>query len=402
MSDGEMMHKDLLRISWRQLRERRLRSILTILAVAVGVTTIISASAQVEGARVSILENLGKLGPDSIIVTVRGRVPFTDIDVARIKSLYGVAKATPVLRMNVRIPGMDTPVALVGISSRDLPDFLGELRLYEGGLYPDLPTPQAVIGNKIAIDEAGQIRYREGQPIVVQMGQRQLLFTVTGVLNTYGAAGIFPPDTSIFIPVEYYNNLVRGVGYSVVLVKAEDMELVDQVSETIGEVFGGRATITTIKHITETVTRITDQINFLLTAIASTSFIAAGLGTLNIMMISVLERVREIGILKALGMRDRGVLLIYVFQGLLIGIFGSLVGFAMGSIVAYLIPGLISGMSQRAGMAGEFPRLAYSPIISPSYLAVASLISIMVTLLATAYPSWRASKLKPVEALRYG
>ncbi|MEM3056492.1 MAG: FtsX-like permease family protein [Candidatus Bathyarchaeia archaeon] len=397
-----MMHKDLLRISWRQLRERRLRSILTILAVAVGVTTIISASAQVEGARVSILENLGKLGPDSIIVTVRGRVPFTDIDVARIKSLYGVAKATPVLRMNVRIPGMDTPVALVGISSRDLPDFLGELRLYEGGLYPDLPTPQAVIGNKIAIDEAGQIRYREGQPIVVQMGQRQLLFTVTGVLNTYGAAGIFPPDTSIFIPVEYYNNLVRGVGYSVVLVKAEDMELVDQVSETIGEVFGGRATITTIKHITETVTRITDQINFLLTAIASTSFIAAGLGTLNIMMISVLERVREIGILKALGMRDRGVLLIYVFQGLLIGIFGSLVGFAMGSIVAYLIPGLISGMSQRAGMAGEFPRLAYSPIISPSYLAVASLISIMVTLLATAYPSWRASKLKPVEALRYG
>lgn len=397
-----MRYWDLLNLSWRQLKERRLRSILTVLAVAVGVTTIISASAQVEGARVSIIENLGKLGPDSIIVTVRGRVPFTDVDVARISSLNGVLKATPILRMNVRIPGIDNPITLVGISSRDLPDFLGELRLYEGGAYPDLPTPQALIGNKIAIDETGQTRYREGQPILVQIGQRQLVFTVTGVLDTYGAAGIFPPDTSIFIPREYYNHLVRGSGYSVILVKAKDVEIVDQVSETLGDVFGGRATITTIKHIAEMVTRITDQINLLLTAIASTSFIAAGLGTLNIMMISVLERVREIGILKALGMRDRGVLLIYVVQGLLIGIFGSLVGFAMGSLVAHLIPSLISGMSQRAGMAGGFPRLTYSPIISPAYLGIASLISILVTLLASAYPAWRASKLKPVEALRYG
>jgi putative ABC transport system permease protein len=397
-----MRSRDLLSISWRQLGERRLRSILTILAVAVGVTTIISASAQVEGARASILENLGKLGPDSIILTARGATPFTDVDVARLRGLNGVKKATPVLRMNVRVSGVDNPVTLVGISSGDLPEFLGELRLVEGSPYPDVPAPQALIGNKIAIDDTGQTRYREGQPILAQMGQRQFIFTVTGVLDTYGAAGIFPPDTSIFIPVEYFNSLMRGRGYTVILVKAEGMERVEEVSETINQVFGGRATITTIKHITETVTRITDQINLLLTAIASTSFIAAGLGTLNIMMISVLERVREIGILKALGMRDRGVLLIYMVQGLLVGVLGSLVGLAMGSAVAQLLPGLISGMAQRTAAGGQMLRLAYSPLISPAYMGVASLISITVTLMASAYPAWRASRLRPVEALRYG
>ena len=82
---------DILALSWRQLKERRLRSILTILAIAVGVTAIIALSVQVEGAR-AIIQNLGKLGPNTIIVTVRGRMmPFTDADVARLRELNGVS-----------------------------------------------------------------------------------------------------------------------------------------------------------------------------------------------------------------------------------------------------------------------------------------------------------------------
>jgi len=402
-----MRPSDVVTLSWRQLKERKLRSILTILTVAVGVTTIIALSAQVEGARVSIIGNLGRLGSDTIIVSVIGRMPFTDVDVARLMSLEGVSKVIPMLRMNARVPGLDSPAFLIGASARNLADLLGEIKIIDGTIYYDAPAPQALIGHDVAVDSTGQTRYKASQPILLQIGQRQLTFTVVGVLDIYGIAGVMQPDTAIFIPLEYYNNLVKGSGYTVLIVKTLSIEGVDPLVELIRSIFGGRASITSIKYIAETVTNITNQINLLLLAIAGTSFIAAGLGTLNIMMISVLERVREIGILKAIGMKDKGVLLIYIIQGGLVGFFGSAAGIALGCGVSYLLPIFVANMGQgtgapRVGMGmGMSTALSYTPVISLLYIITATAVSIVVTLLASAYPAWRASRLRPIEALRY-
>ena len=181
-----MKPSDILTLSWRQLKERKLRSILTILTVAVGVTTIIALSAQVEGAKVSIIGNLGRLGSDTIILSVIGRMPFTDVDVARLMSLEGVSKVIPMLRMNTRVSGLDSPAILIGASARNLADLLGDIKIADGTLYYDVPAPQALIGHDIAIDSTGQTRYKAGQPILLQVGQRQLTFTVIGVLDVYG------------------------------------------------------------------------------------------------------------------------------------------------------------------------------------------------------------------------
>jgi putative ABC transport system permease protein len=393
---------DILILSWRQLKERRLRSILTMLAIAVGVTTIIALSAQAEGVKEGITESLGKLGPDTVIVTVQGRMPFTDADVARLRGLEGVAKVTPMLIIKARVTGVEEPVTLVGASSFDLVSFLGEARLLDGSVYLDVPAPQTLIGHDIAIDEAGQTRYKAGQPILVRIGKASIMMTVVGVLDTYGTSPMIQPDNTIFIPIDYVKTLVRGGGYTVIMVKAVSVEDIDKITELISYVFGGRARVTSIKQITETVLNVTSQVNLLLLGIASTSFIAAGLGTFNIMMISVLERVREIGILKALGMKDRGVLSLYMIQGVLIGSIGSLIGLALGCGVAYLIPLMLRGftMGPRGGQ-GLGSMLSFTPVISPLYIGIATATSIIVTLLSSAYPAWRASRLRPVEALRY-
>jgi len=393
---------DILILSWRQLRERRLRSILTMLAIAVGVITIIALSAQAEGVKEGITESLGKLGPNTVIVTVRGRMPFTDADIARLRELEGVAMVTPMLIRNARVASLEDPVTLVSASSMDLISFLGEVRLLDGNVYLDVPAPQILIGHDIAIDEAGQTRYKAGQPILVKINKASILMTVVGVLDTYGTSPMIQPDNAIFMPIQYVKTIVRGGGYNIIIIKATSVEEVDKVTELIGYVFGGRASVTSIKQITETVLNVTSQVNLLLIGIASTSFIAAGLGTFNIMMISVLERVREIGILKALGMKDREVLSLYMIQGVLIGSIGSLMGLVLGCGVAYLIPLMLGGFTigPRGGQGLSSP-FSFTPVISPFYISIATSTSIIVTLLSSAYPAWRASRLRPVEALRY-
>ncbi len=410
-----MKASDILVLSLRQLKERKLRSILTILAIAVGVTSIIALSAQVEGVSQSITGELEKLGPDTVMVTVRGTTLFTDADVIRLKELEGVSEVTPILGTRVSVTGIDDPVSLVGVASSDLVSLLGEVKLLDGSMYFDAPAPQALIGYSVAKDEIGQTRYEVGQPILVQMGQRPIMMTVVGVLDTYGALLTIQPDDAIFIPIDYVKTLSSSGTYTIIMVQAESTEKVDLIVELIGYIFGGRASVTSIKQITGTVISITSQINLLLIGIAGISFIAAGLGTFNIMMISVLERVREIGILKALGMKDKGVLALYLTQGLLAGLFGSLAGLGLGAIVAYAIPIILGGLMAGAGpensigandgqsMGAGFRniRLSYTPAISLTYLGIATAMSIAVTLLSSAYPAWKASRLNPVEALRY-
>ena len=395
---------DILVLSWRQLKERRLRSVLTILAIAVGVTTIIALSAQVEGVKGGIIESLGTLGPNTIIVTVQGKMPFTDADVARLRELEGVSMVTPILIINGRVAGLEGSVTLIGASSSDLVNFLGEVRLLDGSMYLDVPAPQTVIGYSIAIDEVGQTRYKVGQPILVQIGKTPIMMTVVGILDTYGTSPMMiQPDNTIFMPIEYVKALVRTGAYNVIMVKAASTENMDQIIELIKYIFGGRASITSIKQITETVINVTSQINLLLLGIAGTSFIAAGLGTFNIMMISVLERVREIGILKALGMKDKDVLSLYIIQGVLVGFIGSLIGLILGCGAAFLIPALLGGftMGPRGGGQTSSATFSFTPIISPLYISIATTISIVVTLISSIYPAWRASRLSPIEALRY-
>jgi len=395
-----MKLKGLLKLALKQLMERRTRTILTILAIAVGVTSIIALSAQVEGVSNEIFKTLEKLGPNTIIVTVRSGGLFTDVDVSNVKGLSGVAKVAPIFITTARVTGINDRITILGASTTDMQTVLGSINLIKGEAYYDVPSPQAVIGYNIAVDDTGAYRYDVGQPILVQIGSRNIMMITVGILDSYGTSTIINPDTTIFIPIDYLRLLLRTSGYTAIIVKTNSIDDVDSVMELIRYMFGSRASITSIKQITSTVQAVTSQISLLLVGIAGTSFVAAGLGTFNIMTISVLERVREIGILKAIGMKDRGVLALYLSQGLILGILGSSIGVILGAAIAYIIPILLSG-SARINVSGQNVLSTYTPTVTPTYILMSVTIAVLVAVVSSAYPSWKAAKMNPVEALRY-
>ncbi|NHV11794.1 MAG: ABC transporter permease [Candidatus Verstraetearchaeota archaeon] len=395
-----MKLKGLLKLALKQLMERRTRTILTILAIAVGVTSIIALSAQVEGVSNEIFKTLEKLGPNTIIVTVRSGGLFTDVDVSNVKGLSGVAKVAPIFITTARATGINDRITILGASTTDMQTVLGSINLIKGEAYYDVPSPQAVIGYNIAVDDTGAYRYDVGQPILVQIGSRNIMMITVGILDSYGTSTIINPDTTIFIPIDYLRLLLRTSGYTAIIVKTNSIDDVDSVMELIRYMFGSRASITSIKQITSTVQAVTSQISLLLVGIAGTSFVAAGLGTFNIMTISVLERVREIGILKAIGMKDRGVLALYLSQGLILGILGSGIGVILGAAIAYIIPILLSG-SARINVSGQNVLSTYTPTVTPTYILMSVTIAVLVAVVSSAYPSWKAAKMNPVEALRY-
>lgn len=401
---------DALRLAWKQLVQRKLRTALTVLAVAVGVMVIIALSSHTQGLYVSFIANFEKLGPTTVIVTSAGTRLLSDTDLYRITELPNVASVIPMRSLGGSVEGLNTRVSVVGVRSYELKELLGgNVDLNDGNLFPDSPIPAAVVGYNIAYDpSSGRKLIDVGQVIVVRVGSRSLVLNVLGILNYYGSlVFLSSPDDTIYIPLEYFVRFSGTQGYSAVMVKASDVSVVSEVADNVRTLLGARARITTVQSVINTFTTILNQINLLLVSIASTSFIAAGLGTFNIMMISVLERTREIGLIKALGMRDSEVLLLYLTQGLLVGIIGGLIGFGLGIVLSHALSYVFSfGMGAAPvgggpGAARSSNFASYTPIVSNYYTLIAIFLSMFTTAVASIYPSWRAARLNPVEALRY-
>jgi ABC-type antimicrobial peptide transport system permease subunit len=162
------------------------------------------------------------------------------------------------------------------------------------------------------------------------------------------------------------------------------------------------------------VSNIIGQFGLLLASIAGISLSVAGLGTMNILMITVLERTREIGVMKAIGFKNRDILLLYIAESSLIGIIGGLIGIVIGIIGANILPQILSYSFLRTpqprgpgpspggpGFGGQQVNLSYTPVIPLDMVVIAYAIAILVSMVAGFYPAWRASRMDPVRALRY-
>jgi putative ABC transport system permease protein len=221
---------------------------------------------------------------------------------------------------------------------------------------------------------------------------------VSAVLDRIGGFGLGgPSDTGIYVPLSQAEKFfgTDQANEIIVKLKSSDVATVNSTSKAIVNYFGNQVSVISATAVQSLLSTIFSTISLFLGGIAAISLLVAGIGIMNIMIVSLIERTREIGILKALGMKSGTVLYIFLTESVIIGLIGAIIGIISGWILANVVA-LFLG---RGGLIGS--ALTITPILTPEVLLGALAFGVGISVIFALYPAWRASKLKPVDALRY-
>ncbi len=242
---------------------------------------------------------------------------------------------------------------------------------------------------------------------VIWTNATQLPFTnqtytahVTAVLPTVGGFGIGgPSDNGVYVPISQAQSFFGTDEASAIIVKlkSSDNATITNVSKLITDYFANQVNVVSATAVLSLLTTIFSTLTLFLGGIAAISLLVAGIGIMNIMIVSLIERTREIGILKAVGMKSRTVLSIFLCESVIIGLIGAVVGIVLGWGLANVVAVLFSGGGPFGGGGG----LTITPLLTLDVGLLALGFGVGVSVIFALYPAWRASKLKPVDALRY-
>ena len=386
---------ELLRLAISRLRTSRLRAALTMLGVIIGVASVVALVGVGQGTTTNITDRLNSLGTNLLTVSPNGTdTTLTLEDSAAIAELDSVAAVAPEVSTSQTVAWGDetTDTTIVGTSSA-----YPTVRAYDvwtGSFLTDVTVDQglrvAVLGTSTA-DDLGITADDVGTTITIG----GIPFEVIGILQPKGGSGFQDPDDQVMVPVgvvqKYFvgGDDVRSIGVSVADPASMDATK-DELTSLLRDRHDLAATddddfnIFDQTQLLEAASSITGTLTLLLGGIASISLVVGGIGIMNIMLVSVRERTREIGIRKAVGARGRDILAQFLVEALTLSLRGGLSGIAVGLAVS-------AGIGRIAGWGFTF---------NPTTVAVAVLFSLAVGVVFGVWPARQAARLDPITALR--
>ncbi len=415
---------DIIILAFSALRDRKLRTILTILGMVVGPAVYVAVIASTQGISESIIDSLKNLGAEKIFVwrSARSSLDITDKMVEDISRIQGVKYAIPFYAMSAgqaKAKGMTIELnpaetySVLALDFRDINKIFPGVKLKDG-VMPLGGDSVALIGSKVSEPDSKDLpKIYVGDAITIirhsPAGEaKSHSLIVQGIFDYYGQSFFYNPDLLIFVSREAGKKLIGGRSYTGIFVVAEDSSLIDYIENRLKEKYGGDVIIISTKAVLQTVQVITGTLTIFLASMASMSLIVAFLAIMATMFTAVTERIREIGLLKALGFKTRDVLLTFLTEAALIGLIGGVIGAIAGAVGAYILAqpsptgeGASEGISNIRGQMGfSALNIAYTPKITPELMLTAIGIAFIVGVLAGIIPAWRAAKYTPVEALR--
>lgn len=403
----------LFSLSFEALRERRLRAGLTTLMVVMGASLIVALNGTGNGFANFVNTQFSSLGANILIVSPRGENIDIDTELAnQIRRIEGVSDVILYFQQitAITVRGDTQSSIIIGTEQDKLPLLFPTMSFDEGTFVSDTDSVGIVVGNEVArssdsaqtlsLGQTVNVRYQtyEGQRIVTS----QRSFVVRGVLNYLGS-GIVPVDQMVFISTSAAKSLFkRGSNYDGMYVVTESPDQNKAVLDSIRDRYGNDVVVFSPQQISDMIQQITGNIYLFINIVAMVSLLVASVGIITTLQTSVMERVKEIGLLKALGFNRTVILQLFICEAMIIGIIGGSIGVFLGMGLSQAVSMLLArtlNINTMFGARSQFS-LQLVPSFEPAFLLQTWVLCIALSMLSGFYPSWRASRLDPVVALR--
>lgn len=401
-----MKIKDILNETYSSLSANKARSLLTMLGIVIGIASVIAMVSIGNGAKASIQSSIEGLGSNlltimpgivqpgrGIVSSGRGAAQtLKNEDADIVKAIDGVAAVSPEVssRFQVVATGNNTNTTITGVT----PDYLNvhNIALASGSFISDANERsmgrQAVLGATVATDLFG-----DQDPLGKTIRIKKVNFNVIGILTAKGGAGFSGPDDMILVPLSTMQKILSGMDYlSTMSVSVTDKNKMSEVKDLITNalldkhhVAEADFSVISQEDILGTLTTVIDTFTLFLAAIASISLLVGGIGIMNMMLTTVTERTKEIGLRKAIGAKRKDINTQFLAEAVMLTFIGGFFGIVLGWLVSLVVTSTGIVTTQ----------------VSLSSVLLAFGVSAGIGIIFGYYPARRAGMLNPIDALRY-
>ncbi|MBQ6109988.1 MAG: ABC transporter permease [Alphaproteobacteria bacterium] len=404
-----MTLNDILKESWLSISGNKLRSFLTVLGIIIGVMAVVIMVAVGETVQQSITDQFSSLGTNTIViragaarsggVRMGNRQTLTISDAEQIGKLPDVVSVSPTQMSGAQViyGNKNWATSMVGV----YPDYttIQNIEIEYGTFFDQSAVKGASTYAVIGPDTAKELNMPEN-PVGEVIRIQNMPFVIIGVMKARGDSAMGSQDDMVIIPITTLKKRLQGSRFpdsvSMIALKlyqdADNAVVTDQITallrqrHRIKENDENDFQVTDMKQVMETMNTVTGYLKLLLVAIAAVSLLVGSIGIMNMMLVSVAERTREIGVRKAIGARERVIIIQFLSESVLISFIGSMFGLVLGV-----------GLSQGVGRF----ILDYNVPFSIWPVVVSVTVAVVVGLASGVAPAIKAAKLNPIDSLRY-
>jgi len=370
----------------RNVSRHWLRSVLAIIGIVIGVIAI--ATLGILGNSIGLMfgDMVSDVGDTLIVSPAAGTTKLTERQVDDITRAVGSNQVIPFSSTadKVSVGEKDSGMLIYAIPAEDIPSLLE----VDSGTYPKDTGGGCLIGSQLA---------ENSRDTGLKLGARATIggetLRVVGLLKERGMGFDINPDYAIIVPYSWYSNHYDEEDYDQAIVKVRDVNDLDAVKESIEQKMNRREDTVNVmdtRAILESVFAAADSITVFLMGIGAVSLIVAGVSILNVMLMSVTERIKEIGVLRSIGTRRSEVMRMFIYEALFLGLAGAVIGGVLSFGAGYIMTAVMVGS----------PDYLFNPT-SLLYILFGMAFGVITSVASGLYPAWKAAHLNPIQALRY-